>query len=278
MAVSKSDIWMPIYIGDYLADTSHLDAERHGCYLLLLMHYWRKGPLIPDINSLTNVARLPNDRGVLVIQPILDEFFVLNEDGRWHQKRLDYEREKANGNLQKGIAGANAKWGIDSQQEGKMLRSERLAEARRKGTHTQAEWESLQAFCRHHCVKCQASNCELVKDHILPLYKGGSDGIENIQPLCRKCNAQKGPESKDYRQNGWQNACKMPANVCPLPSPLPKEQVQKPSRAKRVATKTEAQKTRHAEFKAAIGKYWDSRNPGVEMPWGRRRERTSRCG
>ena len=39
-------------------------------------------------------------------------------------------------------------------------------------------------------------------------------------------------------------------------------------RAKRVATKTEAQKTRHAEFKAAIGKYWDSRNPGVEMPWG----------
>ena len=46
-------------------------------------------------------------------------------------------------------------------------------------------------------------------------------------------------------------------------------EVQKPSRAKAArGRKTEAAKSRHAEFKAAILRYWKSKNPGVEMPWG----------
>ena len=44
---------------------------------------------------------------------------------------------------------------------------------------------------------------------------------------------------------------------------------QKPSRVKAArGKKTEAAKSRHAEFKAAILRYWESKNPGVEMPWG----------
>ena len=47
-----------------------------------------------------------------------------------------------------------------------------------------------------------------------------------------------------------------------------KEQIlpakKKPSRG----TKSNLIKSRHEEFKVAIGKYWVAKNPGVEMPWG----------
>ena len=44
---------------------------------------------------------------------------------------------------------------------------------------------------------------------------------------------------------------------------------QKPSRVKRErATKTAIADERHATFKEAIKRYWDSKNPGIDMPWG----------
>ena len=91
----KTDIWMPLYIGDYLADTSHLDTLEHGAYLLLLMHYWRKGPLENNPKALLSITKLHGPEASSLLQALLDGFFQLSEDGKWHQERADKERARS---------------------------------------------------------------------------------------------------------------------------------------------------------------------------------------
>lgn len=38
---------------------------------------------------------------------------------------------------------------------------------------------------------------ELEVDHIIPKSKGGSDGLYNLQPMCRRCNRSKSNNTSD---------------------------------------------------------------------------------
>ena len=81
--------WMPLYVGDYLGDTGHLTTMQHGAYLLLMMHYWRKGELPDDDRQLCKIAKLPL-RTWCEYRATLQDFFY---DG-WKHKRIDAELEK----------------------------------------------------------------------------------------------------------------------------------------------------------------------------------------
>jgi 5-methylcytosine-specific restriction endonuclease McrA len=68
------------------------------------------------------------------------------------------------------------------------------------GFHTLSEWETLKAQYNWTCLCCHRSEpiIKLTEDHIVPLDKGGSDNIENIQPLCRNCNSKKHTKIVSY--------------------------------------------------------------------------------
>jgi 5-methylcytosine-specific restriction endonuclease McrA len=68
-----------------------------------------------------------------------------------------------------------------------------------EGTFTNDEWKSLCLKTGKKCLKCKDDKSTLTVDHVIPLSKGGTNYIENIQPLCKKCNSQKHTESIDYR-------------------------------------------------------------------------------
>lgn len=109
----KTDAWMPLWIGDYLADTQHLTRDEHGAYLLLLMAYWRNGgPLIDDDKRLAAIVKATPKEWANLRAVLLEFFDVV--DGLWHQKRIDAEisgsMERAEKAASKARKAAEARW------------------------------------------------------------------------------------------------------------------------------------------------------------------------
>jgi uncharacterized protein YdaU (DUF1376 family) len=204
------------YVGDYLRDTAGLSLAEHGAYTVLLdTYYATMRPLPESLDALYRLCRAMNKTEQSAVRAVAEAFFPVSDDGLRHNKRADAELGKAGAAIDTqragGSVGGRAKWGSGGSGSGgdpAAVRRERMRKARELGTHTQQEWLALVHFCGSRCVRC-GSTKGLVRDHIKPVYQGGSDSIENIQPLCKPCNSSKGPDCTDMRPDGWGGAVKV---------------------------------------------------------------------
>jgi 5-methylcytosine-specific restriction endonuclease McrA len=85
-------------------------------------------------------------------------------------------------------------------------RKNKLKRRQVEGSYTAQEWLALKESYGNICLCCRKHESELSspleQDHIIPITKGGTNWITNIQPLCHDCNGMGGKGTKiiDYRR------------------------------------------------------------------------------
>ncbi len=69
------------------------------------------------------------------------------------------------------------------------------------------------------CLCCGDTAAVLEADHVVPLTRGGSDDIDNIQPLCGTCNRSKFVKTIDYRVSSLPEAQDLTRTGLPVDRP-----------------------------------------------------------
>jgi len=110
--MAEAPIW-PVATDAFIADTTHLDAEQTGAYMMLLMSLWRSpGAKLPmDDKKLCRMARV-SPRRWPVIWSVISEFFTV-KDGFVAHNRVTSDRVKVREKIevarQHGAQGGKAK-------------------------------------------------------------------------------------------------------------------------------------------------------------------------
>lgn len=69
---------------------------------------------------------------------------------------------------------------------------------RAEGCYTPEQIQVLFLACGYKCLVCRTTE-QIQIDHIVPIKRGGTNWITNLQPLCRTCNRNKFTKTVDYR-------------------------------------------------------------------------------
>lgn len=94
--------WMPLFWGDFLANTMHLSAQEAGAYLFLIAHAWEHDGNIPgDRVRLSRIAHVRTDRWNEVwktLEPFFeksrDPMITGTSDHGYHHQRVTAELQR----------------------------------------------------------------------------------------------------------------------------------------------------------------------------------------
>jgi 5-methylcytosine-specific restriction endonuclease McrA len=125
--------------------------------------------------------------------------------------RVYYQENK------EAVAAYNKKWRVENKERIHQVRKIYISQNRTKsqaacqrrrariagasGGHTHEEVQYLKEIQGFKCLMCKRPEpaIKLTLDHIVPLSKGGGNGIGNCQMLCKSCNSSKNDNYLDLR-------------------------------------------------------------------------------
>jgi hypothetical protein len=172
-----------------------LGMEGYGIYWFILEQLAQSGGYLPL--KIIPVLAMQCQTQEVKLAAVVKEFELFEiHDNKFFSNRLNKQLQYRELLSEKGKIGAINRWGTSNDQYD---RKKALRSAQKIESHTPEEWNEMLIHFNYSCAKCGSEG--VLKDHIIPLYKGGLDGINNIQPLCKKCNSSKGSDTTDYRLN-----------------------------------------------------------------------------
>jgi 5-methylcytosine-specific restriction endonuclease McrA len=122
-----------------------------------------------------------------------------------HRKQYNKAWRAANAQHIKGYFATSERWKQSSKHSS---RRRRAIKNNIEGSHTQVEWRAIVKQFKGRCVCCgEYFGSKLTLDHVIPISRGGTDYISNIQCLCKQCNSSKRDwHSTDYRKTPFARA------------------------------------------------------------------------
>lgn len=128
---------------------------------------------------------------------------VRAQSAREHAARREEEKEYSKkwrlSNPEKVKAQRDKYWTENHDKAIEKTHRRRARIAGNGGDYTAKEWKDLVDLYENKCLCCGRNDVKITVDHIVPISVGGSNNIDNIQPLCKSCNSTKGAKVIDYR-------------------------------------------------------------------------------
>ena len=86
----------------------------------------------------------------------------------------------------------NREWRHKNKDRSNFIKIKRIGSMRANGgTHTYEQWQFVLSCFDYRCAGCNRNFIKLTEDHMVPITKGGTNWIDNIQALCQSCNSSK---------------------------------------------------------------------------------------
>jgi 5-methylcytosine-specific restriction endonuclease McrA len=127
---------------------------------------------------------------------------AIEKSRKWRSSNLEKAREKSRNwqknNPERSRENSRTWLRVNPDKKAEYNHRRRDREIGNGGRFTAVEWNELKEKYGNKCLCCGEA-AKLTADHVVPVINGGTNNIDNIQPLCLVCNSKKGTKTIDYR-------------------------------------------------------------------------------